>query len=161
MFILDSRGSWENRHKGEFTTYEVGQRTPSTKAFRVFCADRQVIQYLSFLSCMLFFSKLPSSRRLKLVVFIVNNSSRLRANCLRIKAFIYKDAIQGRSWAFVVGGSRQSRRRRRREFDSRRYPRYSHKFSHRICTNLRGPPDRPWLSGPSPRLATSLTPYVA
>jgi hypothetical protein len=26
---------------------------------------------------------------------------------------------------------------------------YPHKFSHRICTNLRGPPDRPW--GPDPR----------
>jgi hypothetical protein len=29
---------------------------------------------------------------------------------------------QERSWVFVAGGSRQSRRRRRREFDSRRYP---------------------------------------
>jgi hypothetical protein len=28
--------------------------------------------------------------------------------------------MQGRSWVFVAGGSRQSRRRRRREFVSRR-----------------------------------------
>jgi hypothetical protein len=56
---------------------------------------------------------------------------------------------QGRSWVFVAGGSRQSRHRRRREFDSRRYLRHPHKFSHRICTNLRGPPDRRW-GGPDP-----------
>jgi hypothetical protein len=70
------------------------------------------------------------------------------------------DCRQGRSWVFVAGGSRQSRRRRRREFDSRRYPRYpTHKFSHRICTNLKGPPDRRWgvrTPGP-PRPATPLT----
>jgi hypothetical protein len=58
-----------------------------------------------------------------------------------------------------LGGSRQSRRRRRREFESRRYPIGTpDKFSHRICTNLRGPPDRPWgvrTPGP-PRPATPL-----
>jgi hypothetical protein len=27
-----------------------------------------------------------------------------------------------------------------------------HKFSHRICRNLRGPPDRPWGSGPPGQL---------
>jgi hypothetical protein len=43
-------------------------------------------------------------------------------------------------------------------FQTQRGPRGYPKFSHRICTNLRGPPDRPWgvrTPGP-PRPATPL-----
>jgi hypothetical protein len=40
---------------------------------------------------------------------------------------------------------------RRREFDSRKYPIGTpDKFSHRICKNLRGPPDRRCMGGPDP-----------
>jgi hypothetical protein len=37
-------------------------------------------------------------------------------------------------------------------------PRYPHKFSHRICINLRGPPDRPWGEVPTPGPPASYTP---
>jgi hypothetical protein len=68
--------------------------------------------------------------------------------------------IQGRSWVFVAEGVQTIEAPQAPRIREPKVPLGTpHKFSHRICTNLKGPPDRPWggvrIPGP-PRPATRL-----
>jgi hypothetical protein len=90
---------------------------------------------------------------------LLDDSREYHVHCPTLQVLSTMIYIQGCSWVFVAGGSRQSRRRSAENSTAEGTLGTPHKFSHRICTNLRGPPDRPWgvrTPGP-PRPATPLS----